>query len=250
VNLSLFSVIIGLGASAALLRLALSVEEGLRVRRLLEGLALLAGALIGARAAFVLAHLHYYSTRGNEILNIGAGGWCWPGAVAGAWLVAILFGWLLERRILATFDRFSVMILPLAFSFWLAAWSAGVAYGARLDPAVWWGMPMLDDIGVVAPRVPLQPAAALTVVLLFIILEWHWRRPAVAGRKAAVLLVALGIHTLLFTLLRADVLQKWLGLRLDVWASIVTILAGAGLLIGTFAVKSKKSLAQDEEDNA
>lgn len=248
--MSLFSVIIGLGASAALLQLALSVQESLRVRWLLQSLVVLAGALVGARAAFVLAHLHYYSTRGNEILNIGAGGWWWLGAVAGALLVAALIGWLSEHQTKVTLDRFSVMILPLAFSFWLAAWSAGVAYGARLDPAVWWGMPMLDDMGVVAPRVPLQPAAALTVLLVFAILEWHWRRPAVAGHKAAVLLVALGIHTLLFTLLRADVLQKWLGLRLDVWASIVTILAGAGLLIGTFAVKSKKSLAQDEEDNA
>ncbi len=172
------------------------------------------------------------------------------GAVAGALLVAALIGWLSEHQTKVTLDRFSVMILPLVFSFWLAAWSAGVAYGARLDPTVWWGMPVLDDVGVVAPRVPLQPVAALTVVLLFIILEWHWCKSAVAGRKAAVLLLALGIHTLFFTLLRADTLQKWLGLRLDVWASIVTIFAGAGLLIGTFAVKSKKTLAQDEEDNA
>jgi len=248
--LPLFSLIIGLGASLALLRLALFVEGESRVRWLLEGLAVLAGALVGARGAFVLAHLPYYSTRNAEVFSPSAGGWWWPGAAAGALLVAILFGALLEHKILVALDRFTVMILPLVLSFWLASWSAGVAYGARLDPSIWWGMPMLDDMGVTAPRLPLQPAAALTILLLFVILEWGWRRPAIAGRRAAVLLLALSIHTLLFTFMRADALQKWLGLRLDVWASFALILVGAGLLLGTFAVKSKKSLIRVKEGNA
>ena len=150
----------------------------MRIRWLLYGLAVLAGALLGARLAFVLEHVAYYSTRQNEILNFRAGGLWWPGAAAFGMLVILVIGILRKHKILETFDKFSVFLLPLALSFWLAAWSAGVAYGARLDPSVWWGMPMLDISGVTAPRVPVQPAAALTLLLLLGAIEWMWKKPA------------------------------------------------------------------------
>ena len=222
--MSLFSLLIGLGASLALLRLAFTVAEEQRIRWLLYGLAVLTGALLGARLAFVLEHLAYYSTRQNEIFNFRAGGLWWPGAVAGGLLVILVIGIVRKHKILETFDKFSVFLLPLSVSFWLAAWSAGVAYGTRLDPSVWWGMPMLDISGVTAPRVPVQPAAAFTILLLLGAIEWIWKKPSPAGRRMALLMLVLSIHTLLFSIMRADPVQPILGIRLDVWASILFIL--------------------------
>lgn len=244
--MSLFSLLFGLGASLALLRLAFTVAEDQRIRWLLYGLAALTGALLGARLAFVLEHLAYYSSRHNEILNLRAGGLWWPGAVAGSLLVSLTIGITRKHKIKETLDRFSVFLLPVAVSFWLAAWSAGVAYGARLDPSVWWGMPMLDITGVTAPRVPVQPVAALTLLLLLGAIEWVWKKPVLANRRAAVLLLVLSIHTLLFSLMRADPVQPLLGIRLDVWTSILFILVAGILLLCTFDVKSRKSQVEKE----
>lgn len=132
---------------------------------------------------------------------------------------------------------------------WLASWSAGVAYGARLDSSVLWGLPMLDITGVIAQRVPVQPAAALTLLLLIGGIELAWRKQAAPGRCMGVILLALSIHTLLFSLMRADPIQSWLGLRLDVWASILFVTIAILLLVTTFVVQSKKTtIAVNEED--
>jgi prolipoprotein diacylglyceryltransferase len=244
--LSLFSLLIGLGASLALLRLAFTVAAEIRIRWLLHGLAVFAGALLAARLVFVLEHLAYYSTRQIEILNFSSGGLWWPGAAVGGLMVTLVIGILRHRKVKETFDKFNVFLLPLALSFWLAAWRAGVGYGARLDSSVWWGMPMLDISGVTTPRVPVQPAAALTILMLLGAMEWVWKKPAPAGRRMAVLLLVLSVHTLLFSLMRTDPVQPFFGIRLDVWISILLIFVSGILLACTFEVKSRKS--QMEKD--
>lgn len=244
----LFSLIIGLGASAALLRLALVTAEEQRIRRLLQGLVILLFALAGARLAFILTHTTYYATRNNEMWDLSAGGLWWPGAAAGGLLTVLVIGLAKHNGAMHSFDRFSVFLLPVAISFWLAAWSGGVAYGARVDHSVWWGMPMLDLSGVSAPRVPLQPAAALSLLLLLGSIEWAWRKPAPAGRRMGVLLFVLSVHSLLFSLMRADPVQPLFGVRLDVWASILLVVISGILLASTFAVKSKKDQVEKEPD--
>jgi prolipoprotein diacylglyceryltransferase len=244
--LSLFSIIIGLGASFALLRLALASEESNRLKTLLLGLLVQCGALIGARMAFVLAHLTYFSTRKNEILNIPAGGFWWPGALVGGLLMIVVIGLVQQNQVRQAFDRFSVFLLPMAVSFWLASWSAGVAYGARLDSSIWWGIPMLDSNGVTLPRVPVQPVAAFTLLLTLGTIEWKLQKQLPAGRRMGILLLVAGAHTLLFSLMRNDPIQPVLGVRLDVGVSILFILVGALLTVFTFAVKSKKNLELKE----
>ena len=154
--------IIGVGASFALLRLIMASEESDRLRVLIQGVLVQTVALIGARLAFVLEHLTYYSTRRSDILGITAGGLWWPGALVGGLITIIVIGIIQKNKIRISLDRFSVFLLPMLLSFWLASWSAGVAYGARLNPSVWWGIPSLDVTGVSLPRVPVQPAAALS----------------------------------------------------------------------------------------
>lgn len=244
--MSLFSLLIGLGASLALLRLAFTVAEEERIRWLLYGLAVLVMALIGARLAFVLEHVNYYTTRKGELADLSAGGLWWPGAAAGGLLAIIFIGFVKNNGIKETLDKFSVYLLPLAAAFWLAGWSGGVAYGARVDPGVWWGISMLDVTGVTAPRFPLQLLAAVTIAGTLGAIEWRWKKPAARGRRMGVLLLVLSAHTLLFSLLRADPAQPFIGLRIDVWASIVFSILSASLLAGTFDVKSREINAEKE----
>ena len=105
---------------------------------------------------------------------------------------------------------------------------------------------MLDITGVTAPRVPVQPVAALTLFLLLGAIECVWKKPVPSGRRAALLLLVLSIHTLLFSLMRADPVQPLLGIRLDVWTSILFILVTGILLLCTFDVKSRKNQVEKE----
>lgn len=244
--MSLFSIIIGLGASLALLRLALASDESTRLKTLLMGLLVQGGALIGARLAFVLAHLTYFAARKNEMLNLRAGGLWWPGAVTGGLIAILLIGIARKHQVRQALDQFSVFLLPMAVSFWLASWGAGVAYGARLDPSVWWGIPMLDINGVSLPRVPVQPAAALTLFLILGTIEWRMKKQLPKGRRMGILLLATAAYTLVFSLMRDDPVQPILGIRLDIWASILFILAAVSLLVFTFEVKSMKIKIQKD----
>jgi prolipoprotein diacylglyceryltransferase len=203
-------------------------------------------SLVGARLAFVLAHLTYFTTRRNEILNISAGGLWWPGALAGGLFTIVMVGIVQKHKDRLNLDIFSVFILPMGVSFWLASWFAGVAYGARLDPSVWWGVPILDITGVILPRVPVQPAAALTLFLILGAIEWRLKKQLPAGRSMGILLLAAGVHTFLFSLMRDDPVQTLLGIRLDTWASILFTLMAAILIAFTFDVKSRKNKIQKE----
>jgi prolipoprotein diacylglyceryltransferase len=241
--LSIFSFLIGFGASIALLQLALTVNADQRMRWLIKGLIVLAVALLGSRLAYVLLHGNYYATRSSEALNIGEGGLWWPGALAAGLLAALVIAIIRRAPMGSTMDKFSVMLLPLAVSFWLASWSAGVAYGERLDPSIWWGLPMLDITGVIANRVPVQPAAALTLLLLLGGAEWMWKKKLKSGRRMVLLLIFLSGHTLVFSLMRVDPIFHWLGLRLDIWVCLFMILITSLLFVLTFAVKSKAGKA-------
>jgi prolipoprotein diacylglyceryltransferase len=246
--LSLFSFLIGIGATIALLRIAFVTEENQRIKWLLFGLLILGGALLGARLGFVLTHTHYYSTRQAAILIFASGGLWWPGALAGGLIFLLGLGLLKPRAIKLLLDTYSVMLLPLGICFWLASWSVGLAYGARVDSSVWWGMPMLDISRVIEPRVPVQPVAALTLLLLLGGIEWLWKKPTAPGRRMSILFLAISMHAFLFSIMRADPIQKWLGLRLDAWAALFFILIGMLLFGLTFDVKSKKTIMLKDKE--
>jgi phosphatidylglycerol:prolipoprotein diacylglycerol transferase len=55
------------------------------------------GGILGARAAFVLAHLDYYSTRPAETLALTSGGLVWYGGLAGGALTCL--GLVLKRKL-------------------------------------------------------------------------------------------------------------------------------------------------------
>ncbi|PKN95616.1 MAG: hypothetical protein CVU45_00555 [Chloroflexi bacterium HGW-Chloroflexi-7] len=86
--MNLFSLILGVGGSIALLRTVQKTSAELRFRWLLAGLITMAGAILGARMVFAAAYQIYFSTHTQEIFRITMGGLSWPGALAGAILFA------------------------------------------------------------------------------------------------------------------------------------------------------------------
>ncbi len=242
--MSLFSLIIGIGASFGLLRVVQNAVASDRFRWLTTGLITLAGALIGARAGFVLAFIPYFKTHTNEIIQLTQGGLSWPGALIGA----ILFAWLalaaLRLPKLTGMDRLSRILLPLGTSIWLAGWQAGIAYGQALPAGTWWGMRITDDSGLTALRVPVQPAAVISLILLLGISEWLVRRSEKPGLQAGVMISILTMHSLLFSLMRVDLGQRFFGLRLDSWAAIALFTGSLFFLIIVLFRKTTKTLPE------
>lgn len=236
--MNLYSLILGVGGSIALLRIVSKTSAELRFRWLLTGLITMAGAILGARMVFAAAYQVYFSTHTQEIFRITMGGLSWPGALAGA----ILFAWLslLVFRLphLEGLDRLSRMLLPLATAVWLGGWQAGIAFGQLLPAGTWWGMMLRDESGLTALRVPVQPAAVVSLLLVLGLIEWLLRSTQRDGLKAAVSFFVLSLHCLLFSFMRYDSVQSVFGLRLDTWAAIFfTAFASLFLIIILFKKK-------------
>lgn len=245
--MNLFSVIIGIGASIGLLRVLQKTGSGSHLRWLAAALISLAGGLIGSRIGFVVAYQQYFATHVNEIHRIDLGGLSWPGALAGAILCSWIALRLLRLSVLEGADRLSRMLMPLSASVWLAGWQAGIAYGQLLPAGTWWGMMIRDEYGLAALRVPVQPAAVLTLLALLIACEWLTRNNKRAGFKAACCGIVLSIHSLLFSLMRYDSVQTLFGLRLDSWAAIIFVLLSILFLVLLNAPKKPKNEEQDGE---
>lgn len=226
-----FSLIVGTGAVVALLRILLEAPAASRIKWLTAGLITQLGALIGARIGFVLACGTYFSTHRIEIVQITKGGLSWPGALAGALLFAWLALRLLRLPLRSGVDLLSRMLLPIAASIWLAGWQAGIAYGQTLPADTWWGLQTADESGLIALRVPVQPAAVLSLLFMMGFCEWLTRSARRDGLKAAVSFAVLSTHSLLFSFMRYDSVQRFFGLRLDALAAILFTLVSLVWLI-------------------
>jgi prolipoprotein diacylglyceryltransferase len=164
------------------------------------------------------------------------GGLAWTGAVAGAGLALIL----LAFQYRASLNRLSPhtahlplgplgdylypLLPPLAVTVWLGAWQVGIAYGAALPAGTFGGIPALDESGVTSLRFPLQPLAALTLLVFFWLLETRVKLTFSAGRLAGLAIAGLLLHTIAFSLLRADPAPYWSGLRVDTWLGMLYLI--------------------------
>lgn len=230
--MNLFSLILGVGGSIALLRILQHSPAERRFRWLLSGLFSMAGAVLGARIGFVAAYHSDFSTHMQDIIQITSGGLSWPGALAGA----LLFAWIgllffhLPR--LEGLDRLSRILLPLAAAVWLGGWQTGIAFGQLLPSGTWWGMMLRDESGLTALRVPVQPAAVVSLLVALGLIELILRNTQRDGLKAAISFFVLSMHCLLFSFMRYDSVQSVLGIRLDAWAAIFfTVLSSVFMAI-------------------
>jgi prolipoprotein diacylglyceryltransferase len=222
--MNLFALMIGSGASLGLWQVARNAPKRQAERWVSAGLWMLAAALVGARLVFVLFHLEAYSNRPFEAFAFWFGGLEWPGAVFGGLLSLNAIAHRTSTSLRVTADRLSPMIAPLLVTGWLGCLPGGCAYGPLAPGRAWWGLPVMDETGMVSPRLPLQLLAALAGLAVYGWLEFkppNWTMP---GQKALVMQFGLATNLLIFSILRADPIPNWLGFRADFWLAAVFML--------------------------
>lgn len=220
-SINSFSLLLAIGASFGLWRLALTSPTAQRLYWLLTGLLSLLGALLGARITYVLEHLHYYNLYPQQILQFWQGGLSWEGALAGALLSIPLAAHVWQWDFWRICDRLCVMLLPVSLATWLACLLEGSAYGIALPQGTWWGIRVLDESGLYSLRSPVQPLAALSLLVFLGLAELLLRKTNRPGLRASLLLLIFSLDMLLFTFMRADPAQTWLGLRIESWAALI-----------------------------
>ncbi len=226
-----FSLLIGLGASLGLLRVLQTAPASSRLRWLLAALITQIGALVGARAGYVISNLGYFKTHTQEIAALHMGGLFWPGALAGALLFGLITLLLLKLPVFEGLDRLMRMLLPLSLFAWLACWQAGLAYGRPLSAGTSWGMLMTDESGMRTLRLPLQPLAALSLILVLGAVEMLTKKMLRPGLKAGMIGLVFSLHAVFFSWLQTDPIQHYLSFRLDTWAAALFSLASLAFLI-------------------
>lgn len=215
-----YTLLVGLGATIGLWWVLKSVPRWQAARWINAGLYCLVGILIGARLVFVAIHFSYFSSHLNESFQIWQGGLAWPGAVLGGWLTVILLSFFWRLSLAHTADALIPMLPPLSVSIWMGCWMIGSAYGAAAPAGAWWGLPSPDESGAIAARFPLQPLAAISLLLIFGWLEQKTPTRLAPGLKASLYSFGLAINLFAFSFLRVDPAPGWGGLRLDTWAAL------------------------------
>lgn len=235
-----FALWLGFGSTLGLWRVARNAPQRQAAAWVNTGLFVLFISLVGARLFYVSLNWSYFAAHLDEVPQVWQGGLAWPGAVTGAWL-AMLYLALTSRpasrnggqyqavprrgaRIGSTLgwlgDRLYPLLPPIAITAWLGCWQVGVAYGPQLPPGTPWGVPSLDDSGLYNLHWPLQPAAAVFLIICFAVLEARVKPLRPVGRISGLATMILLLHLMAASLLRADPAPIWNGLRLDAWWAI------------------------------
>jgi phosphatidylglycerol---prolipoprotein diacylglyceryl transferase len=221
----------------------LAKEETLAAgRRVDAGLLILLAALVGARLGYVLVRYPYFREHSEEIFKVWLGGLSLGGALAGGLLGLFLAALIWRQSAAQMMDAAAPLLPPLAISIWLGCWQAGCAYGDLLStPLAWWGIPTRDETGIVALRCPLQPLAALLLLIYFGGLETAAPSLKTPGLKGALAGLGLGVNLLVFDALRKDAAPMWNSMRLEWW--IILAFCLVYLVLGLFVYfRARKGL--------
>ena len=226
-----YSILLGLGASLAILWVVQNVPRWQAERWGNAGLWTLLGALLGARLGYVLIQWPYFKPHLFEAFAFWLGGLSWPGAVLGGLLAVGLVAWRWKTGFWRVADGLAPMIPPLVIAAWLGCWLSGVAYGPAAPQGAFWAVPSRDEFGQIAPRFPLQIMAAIFMLVYAFVIELRKARFKHPGEKTVWMLLGLALDLLVFTLLRADP-GLFIGpLRLESWAAGLLFLAGLAALL-------------------
>lgn len=218
-----FALCVGLGAAIGLWRVAHSSPKRQAAMLVNMGLLILFASLVGARLFYAWINRGYFSSHLLEIPQVWLGGLYWPGAVGGAWIAFLCLSLIMRGQRFSPGrlgDSLYPILPPLAISIWLGSWITGLAYGPTLPAGTWWAVPSLDESGAYSPRWPLQLLAALSLLAFFWLLEALVKKPEPAGRLSGLASVGLASHLLVASLLRADPLPTWVGMRMDTCMAI------------------------------
>ena len=137
-------------------------------------------------------------------------------------------------------DTLLPLLGAMSITSWLGCWVGTCAYG--LPSTAWWALPVRDEWGVLATRMPVQMiGASLSLLLTWLIEEWG-RRLKIAGLPAAAGLLAISMVIYALSYLRADPMPIWHGLRLEAWGAIGFMVLSAGSVV-VLLVRRKSSNA-------
>jgi hypothetical protein len=123
---------------------------------------------------------------------------------------------LLRQPLGTTVDALIPLFPIVAVTAWLGCSQAGCAYGVEIPAESAWALRLPDEQGQMAYRWPLQLTAAASLLLL----TWRVERGSAVtfklpGGQAFSIGLALGLHALTFSWLRADNPLTYQGVRLD-----------------------------------
>jgi phosphatidylglycerol:prolipoprotein diacylglycerol transferase len=216
--MSLYSIMLALGALVGLLLVSWRAPQKERIRYLDAGVLTLLGALVGGRVFSIVVNLNYFATHPGEIFQIWMGGFSGIGALVGGVLMIFLLALLWRFPLGALADTLIPLAGTLVIAAWMGCWLDACSYGA--PSSAWWALPTGDEWGVTSDRVPVQLIGALATLLVIWLLDWGGQRLPVNGSGAAMGLF--GMSSVLFGLsyLRADPTLIWNGLRLDAWGAL------------------------------
>jgi prolipoprotein diacylglyceryltransferase len=247
--LSMFSIILGVGAALGLAWTAHSVPAKETDHWMEFGLWVLSGTLIGSRAGFVIVSWDYFQTHWLEIPQVWLGGLSWPGALAGWLIILVGLSMVCKEPIGSLADGLLGMMFLLIIAGWLAAWEAGIGYGNQVANA-WWAVPTLDEWGNWTARWPLQPMGAVISITIFATINLVRHRLHQPGEAASLAMLAISLVLFCLSFLRADPAQSWNGWRVDSWAALIfSILAFLGCLASFWPrpIKTSPALVPPEE---
>ena len=237
--MSSFALIIGIGSTLGLLRVAQQASPGESADWVNAGLYILASSLLGSRVVYVLEHASYYWVHQIEAFELWKGGLSLAGALIGGLLCIPLIATVRRIPVHEVILRLGPLVPPLAISGWLGCWLAGCAYGAALPEHGWWGLPAADEAGQVLLRIPIQAAGALFMIALTWLIEKNHESIASRFNTGYLYLLGFAVTLLVLLPLRMDPVKPMGPLHFDLWSAIgLFLLSASGILAHIIANKT------------
>jgi len=177
------------------------------------------GTLIGGRAGYVLLNWAYYERHHWEVFQVWLGGFSWIGALFGAFISISITAQIQKTSLGNLMDHLLPLFSSITISTWLACWLTGHAYGIEINR--WWGVPAINESGLLAQRWPIQLIGALAALGFHWLAEYFQKRRRITRPGLASCLVLSGFSLTIFILspFRGDPILMLNETRLDIWAS-------------------------------
>jgi len=224
-----FSLLLGLGALAGLLLAGWRAPKKETVHYVDAAVFAMFISLVGSRVMSVAMNWGYYAAHLGEIFQVWLGGLSGIGALASGGLSVIIIArwWRLPLGVLA--DTLLPLVGALTITAWLGCWVGTCAYG--LPSSAWWAVPVRDEWGMLARRVPVQLVGATSTLVLIWLMDWAGKRVVLPGLSAGVGLFSISAIIFSLSYWRVDPMPIWHGLRLEAWGAIGLMILSALIVV-------------------
>jgi phosphatidylglycerol:prolipoprotein diacylglycerol transferase len=192
-------------------------------------LCLLAGGLLGARAAYVIPNWTDYGSRPEALLGFWGGGYSFQGGLFGGALGLWLYALVARQSFPGLADLASVALSLGQSIGWAGAWVHGANYGLVVRSTLSMWLP--DLYGVYGPRIPVQMLACLLGMLISLRLHGLRRFRLPGGLVASVYLLCNGILHFVLEFMRADETLFVGPLRWTQVAELAEVMLALGILL-------------------